>query len=688
MSFYKEVPGRQTTLESTLKFDTTPTAGSTNPVTSDGVKSAIDGAVEDASAALQEQIDEIAEKAGSGYIPKGEASVATLNALSGQENGELYTMTDSGTLTDGSLAVSTGDTVAWDATNSVWYKAMDYAPRQYGTNEVHNLPTTITAFRAGDVIPVDGPSGTAKMSKDDLLKETAENVQTKIVPRNLRDGILNSNGVSPFENFATSSGRYEFTQDDFVLQSALNRLSSELLFCPKGDTIHIVPEDGLTIKIVRVLVHNSPWTYVTVATITEETEYEFVQNSYYYIMVTNGSTIAIADYGNTKIDVRNSVLFKAKDFENTDSFLAAKVLLDVGETHKKIDNIFATKDGRINLSRSDFVQNGAKLLSIGIDVKVGDHFIFDGSVNSSKAAVLRKTSGGSYVTIVGTSSNIDYVSDADMTIYIDLRIEGSTYRLGNFAFGTCVLALKMSDKTIDGINARLDLLDAGGTIPYYGYVKNGRWCAGVPSESSTNRADYLAIEMPDKVKKVGCKFYYADNATSKGTVALAVMPDGWNRKVHGITSKSLHLILTPNQVKVDFLGQAWGQYWYTNLLTQTLELDTSSNVEHLLSMEIVGEQVIVNVDGTTYTGTNTSDKSMDEVAGKYAFVEHYCGTNTLNIGMPEFTAFRVESQTKVAFDAFKRENGVCWLTPQGMPYINLSQDAVYGDFSPTSYPDW
>lgn len=175
MSFYKEVPGRKTTLESILKFDKAPVAGSTNPVTSEGVKGAIDDAVGDASEALQEQIDEIAEKAGSGYIPKGEASVATLNALSGQENGELYTMTDSGTLTDGSLAVVAGDTVAWDATNSVWYKAMDYAPRQYGTNEVHNLPTIITAFRTGDVIAVDGPSGTAKMSKDDLLKETAEN---------------------------------------------------------------------------------------------------------------------------------------------------------------------------------------------------------------------------------------------------------------------------------------------------------------------------------------------------------------------------------------------------------------------------------------------------------------------------------------------------------------------------------
>lgn len=41
MSFYKEVPGRKTTLESTLKFDIEPKAGSTNPVTSEGVKGAI-----------------------------------------------------------------------------------------------------------------------------------------------------------------------------------------------------------------------------------------------------------------------------------------------------------------------------------------------------------------------------------------------------------------------------------------------------------------------------------------------------------------------------------------------------------------------------------------------------------------------------------------------------------------------
>ena len=41
MSFYKKVPGLVQTLESALLFDTKPTKGSTNPVTSDGVNTAI-----------------------------------------------------------------------------------------------------------------------------------------------------------------------------------------------------------------------------------------------------------------------------------------------------------------------------------------------------------------------------------------------------------------------------------------------------------------------------------------------------------------------------------------------------------------------------------------------------------------------------------------------------------------------
>lgn len=43
---------------------------------------------------------------------------------------------------------------------------------------IKDWATSITAFRTGDVIPVDGPDGTAKMTKDNLLKETAEAAAT------------------------------------------------------------------------------------------------------------------------------------------------------------------------------------------------------------------------------------------------------------------------------------------------------------------------------------------------------------------------------------------------------------------------------------------------------------------------------------------------------------------------------
>ena len=47
MSFYKKVPGFSRTLESELLFDKTPTKGSTNPVTSEGVSKAFDNILDD-----------------------------------------------------------------------------------------------------------------------------------------------------------------------------------------------------------------------------------------------------------------------------------------------------------------------------------------------------------------------------------------------------------------------------------------------------------------------------------------------------------------------------------------------------------------------------------------------------------------------------------------------------------------
>lgn len=62
----------------------------------------------------------------SGFTPKGEATVSQIDALTTQRNGDQYIVTDSGTLNDGALSVSAGDTVAWDSENEVWYKVNQY----------------------------------------------------------------------------------------------------------------------------------------------------------------------------------------------------------------------------------------------------------------------------------------------------------------------------------------------------------------------------------------------------------------------------------------------------------------------------------------------------------------------------------------------------------------------------------
>ncbi|MCR4661683.1 MAG: hypothetical protein K5765_06790 [Clostridia bacterium] len=86
--------------QNALTFDSTPTENSTNPVTSGGIYNAIQTAVSGA------------------FEYKGTASVADINALgTSATNGSIYQLTNSGTITLGSLAVSAGDSVIWNGTS-------------------------------------------------------------------------------------------------------------------------------------------------------------------------------------------------------------------------------------------------------------------------------------------------------------------------------------------------------------------------------------------------------------------------------------------------------------------------------------------------------------------------------------------------------------------------------------------
>lgn len=169
-----------------LVFDQVPEEGSFNPVTSDAVAKiasdvagvqedmdAIEGMIpSDATSAnklvsesgLQDAIDNASESWSTGFTPKGESSVSDLNDLATQSNGDSYIVTDSGTLTDGSLAVVAGDQVAWDATNSVWYKLPQYASLKFVKEEIDestfDITTGLTITKESSLVQVmDGYVG-------------------------------------------------------------------------------------------------------------------------------------------------------------------------------------------------------------------------------------------------------------------------------------------------------------------------------------------------------------------------------------------------------------------------------------------------------------------------------------------------------------------------------------------------
>ena len=93
--------------------------------------------------ALQSQVSSLSDV--SAYSVKGEATVAQLNAgPSGIQAGWAYQLTDSGTLTGGSLAVVAGDTVAWDGTK--WFplvKSDYYATKTYAQNLALSIAQSI-----------------------------------------------------------------------------------------------------------------------------------------------------------------------------------------------------------------------------------------------------------------------------------------------------------------------------------------------------------------------------------------------------------------------------------------------------------------------------------------------------------------------------------------------------------------
>lgn len=206
---------------------------------------------------LQDAIDNASESWSTGFTPKGESSVSDINDLATQSNGDSYIVTDSGTLTDGSLAVVAGDQVAWDATNSVWYKMPQYALRRavdnisdsIATEFVPNSTTTVAGlpYMYNDVLYVakeayQGPWDEDKFEQKSVKDFLAEKINTSEYEKKTLESVIRVSS-----NFA--SGDHVSLQFKPESASCAIKLEVDGTLSPKNYNVFAVDSNGVNAKL-------------------------------------------------------------------------------------------------------------------------------------------------------------------------------------------------------------------------------------------------------------------------------------------------------------------------------------------------------------------------------------------------------------------------------------------------------
>lgn len=147
MSIIKRKAGSEDIVKSVLEFDEVPTEGSHNLVESGAMAKAIGNL-------------------GQPLQWKGPATVAQLNAgITGIQPGWTYTLTDAGTLTDGSIDVEAGDEVAWTEDDE-WFKVGGDAGKleiftvtfPSGVKTYPDGSEILNAINAGKYVVIDQPN--------------------------------------------------------------------------------------------------------------------------------------------------------------------------------------------------------------------------------------------------------------------------------------------------------------------------------------------------------------------------------------------------------------------------------------------------------------------------------------------------------------------------------------------------
>ena len=334
---------------------------------------------------------------------------------------------------------------------------------------IKDWATSITSFRTGDVIPVDGPIGTAKMTKDDLLREAAENAVesgvagSKIVQDELvkasTEGVtdlatvvdeqrrFNASGMV-YTNSTTKFVYSQVSKGDFV-ECHSPRIAGERMCLAFSSSAPVVGE-----KVDSVLYYNE----------TESTSNPFV---YKFIVPSNGYIIA---------NVRNAIA------SANVHFLSATYCNKLNGIDTEIE---AAIDKKVNPLFSDLQ-------------KTGQFTTADGYTNKTLFSDLKIKSGEKFV--------IRFSCDVDSLTMLQLWVNNAynqTLRNGDGQINADVVITASSDITSIGVLVPSDRVSATSNftmILSYGSLTS--------VASDVKSLDMKVSDCSNKIDNYGLPSYY------------------------------------------------------------------------------------------------------------------------------------------------------------------------------------
>lgn len=317
---------------------------------------------------------------------------------------------------------------------------------------------SITSFRSGDVIPVDGPLGSAKMSKDDLLKDTAQNALAGNVAPEFVPNETNAVAGMPYvfsgklyeanENYsgAWNADKFTLRSENYFVEKRLlhpkylangvdkSALAQVLLSAGLGDGASKLSLDVLTCNQVNTNFNIEHKVYNSNGVASDNNDYDSVYKEpvkpgdvvlitssmyiNYYSVMTYDAEGNIIDRQYTDGTVTNQVYVvpanaayvtcqSRNPSSSPDKHLSLAIITDISGLFKNLKGLSSKIDENVNKLFQDFADVDAGLT---ISADTWSLKFYPGKYGNSSGGMSSDSSYKSWV----------YEVNADTTLYCDI----------------------------------------------------------------------------------------------------------------------------------------------------------------------------------------------------------------------------------------------------------------------------